>query len=55
MCGQNPKLCDNKCGKLVPSIKMRRHLNEECPKRKIECEFSAVGCWDPVSYPIQQY
>lgn len=44
-CDGYPIPCPNECGQMdMPRRDISRHLEEECPKRPIECDFKFAGC-----------
>ena len=44
-CQRYPKICPNECSTVeIERRFLQRHLQEECPLEKIQCEFSFAGC-----------
>ncbi|KAM7441510.1 hypothetical protein ABFA07_009398 [Porites harrisoni] len=45
-CTKLPLPCPNKCDKTleIPRDEMDKHIEEDCPKTKMRCEFEAIGC-----------
>ena len=44
-CQRYPVICPNKCSEGAMECRfLQRHLKEDCPLQKIECEFSYAGC-----------
>ena len=44
-CQRYPVICPNKCSEgAIERHFLQRHLREDCPLQKIECEFSYAGC-----------
>ena len=44
-CQRYPKVCPNECSTVeIERRFLQRHLQEECPLEKIQCEFSFAGC-----------
>ena len=44
-CDKYPELCPNKCSDdAMERHSLKRHLEEDCPLKVVECEFSYAGC-----------
>ena len=48
LCKENPRQCENECGRLIPSKLMQAHLLRDCTRRSTECQFALVGCTQKV-------
>ena len=54
-CQRYPKVCPNKCSTTeIEARFLQRHLREECPLEKIQCEFSLAGCQTKVKRKLMK-
>lgn len=45
VCPNYPVKCPNKCsGETLPRRELEKHIENECPLEKVECEFGYAGC-----------
>ena len=44
MCTLAPKSCPNKCGECVLQVDLENHMQNDCSKKNIRCEFAPLGC-----------
>uniref|UniRef100_A0A1X7V5E7 RING-type domain-containing protein n=1 Tax=Amphimedon queenslandica TaxID=400682 RepID=A0A1X7V5E7_AMPQE len=44
VCSQYSVRCPNDCGASVKRIVLDTHVSTHCPQRKVQCEFSGIGC-----------
>ena len=44
VCGYHPVQCPKGCGKTLECQAVKAHVNRDCPKTVIDCDFRHVGC-----------
>jgi len=45
-CKHRPTFCPNRCGESILQVDMIHHLQNDCPKAVIKCDFAPLGCKD---------
>ncbi len=48
-CNRVPVPCPNQCGETVLKVDLDNHVINDCPKKKIKCDFAPIGCPDILS------
>jgi TNF receptor-associated factor 4 len=44
VCRFTPVTCPNECGESVMQVDLESHVNNDCPRKVVYCEFKAFGC-----------